>query len=276
MSTSPHQLFLLADHIKLSLLERQRAQSLKLPGNNTNDGPLTRSLESLRAGIETLTSNAEEQESTGGERGILIKRRNSVSDLHTQLDKLRKQYEDLNAQFNGHTSTTATTTPNDSSLAPDFAAATSTPQRNKSVRFDKPYRDSSPEDANRGKLFTSSSASQQAYTDDEPAVPDQTELSNQQIHAYHKQVLSDQDAQLDQLSSSIGRQRMLGIQMGDEMDDQNALLDDVERGVDRFQGNLDRARGRLGKVARKAKDNWSWVTIGVLILILVLLLVILN
>ena len=67
MSTSPHQLFLLADHIKLSLLERQRAQSLKLPGNSTNDGPLTRSLESLRAGIETLTSNAEEQESSGEE-----------------------------------------------------------------------------------------------------------------------------------------------------------------------------------------------------------------
>lgn len=89
-------------------------------------------------------------------------------------------------------------------------------------------------------------------------------------------MLNDQDAQLDALSSSIGRQRMLGIQMGDEMDDQNAMLDDVERGVDRFQGNLDRARGRLGKVARKAKDNWSWVTIGVLILILVLLLVILN
>lgn len=69
---------------------------------------------------------------------------------------------------------------------------------------------------------------------------------------------------------------MLGIQMGDEMDDQNAMLDDVERGTDRFQNNLDRARGRLGNVARKAKDNWSWVTIAVLIIILVLLLVILK
>lgn len=206
---------------------------------------------------------------------MLTEARTSVSGLHTQLDKLRKQYEDLNAQFNGHTTTTSTTTPNDKSLAPDFAAAKSTPTRNKSVRFDQPYRDASPEDANRGKLFTSSS-SQQPYTDDEPAVPDQTDMSNQQIHEYHKQVLSDQDAQLDQLSSSIGRQRMLGIQMGDEMDDQNGMLDDLESGVDRFQGNLDRARGRLGKVARKAKDNWSWVTIGVLILVLVLLLVILK
>jgi syntaxin 8 len=67
MSTSPHQLFLLADHIKLSLLERQRAQSLKLPSNNKTDGPIARSLESLRAGLETLTAQAEEQESADGE-----------------------------------------------------------------------------------------------------------------------------------------------------------------------------------------------------------------
>jgi len=206
---------------------------------------------------------------------------NSTSDLHTQLPKLLKQYQELSAQFNGHTTTTSTTTPNSASLASDFAAAKTTPSRNKSVRFDKPYRDASPDDTtSRNALFGNSGSAtaasqQQPYTDDE-TTPDQSQLSNEQIHTYHKQVLSDQDAQLDALSSSIGRQRMLGIQMGDEMDDQNAMLDDVEQGVDRFQGNLDRARGRLGKVARKAKDNWSWVTIGVLILILVLLLIILN
>jgi syntaxin 8 len=59
MSTSPHQLFLLADHIKLSLLERQRAVSLNLASNN--DGPITRSLESLRAGLETLSAQVEEE-----------------------------------------------------------------------------------------------------------------------------------------------------------------------------------------------------------------------
>jgi syntaxin 8 len=75
MSTSPHQLFLLADHIKLSLLERQRAQSLKLPSNNKTDGPITRSLESLRAGLESLTAQAEEQESISGECVFLVSSR---------------------------------------------------------------------------------------------------------------------------------------------------------------------------------------------------------
>lgn len=84
-------------------------------------------------------------------------------------------------------------------------------------------------------------------------------------------MLRDQDAQLDVLGASIGRQRVLGIQMGSELDEQNEMLMDVEAGVDRHQGTLDRARDRLGKVARKAKDNWSWVTIAILVLILVLL-----
>lgn len=51
--SNPNQLFLLADHVKLSLLERQRAQSLNLD-NDTQDGHLSRSLEQFRDGLEAL------------------------------------------------------------------------------------------------------------------------------------------------------------------------------------------------------------------------------
>lgn len=71
MSTSPHQLFLLADHVKLSLLERQRALTLNIQGSQ-QDGPITRSLETLRQGIEALQSQAEEQESVGAEFVFLL------------------------------------------------------------------------------------------------------------------------------------------------------------------------------------------------------------
>lgn len=54
-TTNPPQLFLLADHIKLSLLERQRAISLNLP-SNAQDGQISRSLDQLRSGIESLES----------------------------------------------------------------------------------------------------------------------------------------------------------------------------------------------------------------------------
>lgn len=58
-ATNPPQLFLLADHIKLSLLERQRAISLNL-SPNSQDSQISRSLEQLRAGIETLESQVQD------------------------------------------------------------------------------------------------------------------------------------------------------------------------------------------------------------------------
>lgn len=50
---SANQLYLLADHIKLSLLERQRAISLNLEPNS-QDGHISRLLDSFREGIEAL------------------------------------------------------------------------------------------------------------------------------------------------------------------------------------------------------------------------------
>lgn len=57
------QLFLLSDHVKLSLLERQRALSLNLEPN-AQDGQISRSLDQLRAGIESLRSTAGDTDRT--------------------------------------------------------------------------------------------------------------------------------------------------------------------------------------------------------------------
>ena len=265
-SQSPHQLFLLADHLKLSLLERQRAISLNLEPHR-QDGHISRSLSTLQEGIEDLES---QQLDLG-----------QAEDSSSDLARLRRQYEELYTQFHGAAPhpTQELHRPNDPSLADDFAAAQSRPaqaRRNKSVRFrDNPDNRTPAEDpieaANRAALFSD----QERYRD-EPEGPDQSGLDNQQIHAYHKQVIQDQDEQLDSLGQSIGRQRVLGIQMGNELEEQNELLSDVESGVDRHTTTLDRARKRLGHVARKSKDNWSWVTIGILIVILVLLIAVLK
>ena len=49
-----NQYFLLADHIKLSLLERQRAISLNLEPTS-QDGHISRSLDSLKEGLDNVT-----------------------------------------------------------------------------------------------------------------------------------------------------------------------------------------------------------------------------
>ncbi|KAF2094454.1 hypothetical protein NA57DRAFT_68552 [Rhizodiscina lignyota] len=262
MSTpNPSQLFLLADHIKLSLLERQRAISLNLEPS-AHDGQISRSLDSLHTGVQALESQLSRSED---------------ATLRDQYERIKSQFDDLSSQFNAPTITTTTpsqqptsptlTTPNDPSLASDFSAARSkrSPAPNKSVRFtDDPT--GTPADPSAAGLFP--------YRDEPDGAPDQSELSNQQIHEYHSGVLREQDEQLDRLGESIGRQRDLSIQIGDELDDHAMMLDEVDERVDRHQGQLDRARSRLGRVARKAKDNWSMTTIIVLIVILVLLIVI--
>jgi syntaxin 8 len=255
-TTSPSQLFLLADHLKLSLLERQRAISLNIEAGK-QDTQIARSLTSFQEGLEYL----ETQQQDLGE----------AEDPDSDVAKLRTQYNGLYAQFHGQAPPTPELRrPNDPRLSEDFEAAQGKhPQarRSKSVRFrDNPNEEEDPaEMANRAALFSE----QQRYTD-EPAAPDQSELSNQHIHEYHKQVLRDQDEQLDTLGLSIGRQRVLGQHIGEELDIQNELLTDVENGVDRHQSTLDRARKRLGNVAR------SWITIAILICVLLLLIIVLK
>ena len=262
MSTSLHQLFLLADHLKLSLLERQRAVALKLEPNK-QDAQISRSLANLLEGIE-------QHEGQQADLG-------AAEDETSDLSRLRTQYADLYAQLHGdQPPPREVSQPNNPALAADFAAAQSRPsparRNSKNVRFrDNPGEDDSADQANRAALF-----SEQDRYRDEPEGAQQSEMDNQQIHQYHKQVLREQDEQLDTLGASIGRQRVLGIQMGNELDEQVEMLDDVERGVDRHSTTLEGARRRLGQVARKSKDNWSWVTIGILIAILLLLIIVLK
>ncbi|PGH34229.1 syntaxin 8 [[Emmonsia] crescens] len=272
--SNPSQLFLLADHIKLSLLERQRAISLKLEPNS-QDGEISRSLESLREGIESLDMQIarleENDDPTSGE-------------LKDQKINLKQQLDALTSQFYGNSNSSSDTTlktPNDSSLADDFARASSTsttlkhptPQHpiSKSVRFtDTLTATAEEEDPNRRALL-------HPYRDSpSPPAFNHSTLSNPDIHAHHTQIMQEQDDELDRLGESIGRQHELSIQIGDELEGHIALLDDVDGHVDRHASRLESAKKRLGKFRRNAGESRSLMTIIGLIIVLVILIVILK
>ncbi|KAH7320306.1 target snare coiled-coil domain-containing protein [Stachybotrys elegans] len=266
MSNNPNQLFLLADHVKLSLLERQRAQSLNLD-SDTQDGHISRSLDQFRDGLVNLRQERDRLEQAGDE--------SAASAISESLPSLQKQFDDLTAQFHGFSnpSTRDTLThPNSEELTEDFAHASTTSatsaRKSKTVRFSDtppspsqelfgPYRDDPANDT-------------AGYADEAAG------MSNQQLHQYHNQILQQQDEQLDRLGESIGRQRELSMQIGDELDDHVAMLDEVDGYVDRHQSRLDRASKMLGKVARGASENKSMTIIIILIIILVLLIAILK
>lgn len=205
----------------------------------------------------------------------------AASAIADALPALQKQLDDLTSQFHGFSnpSTTATLTqPNSEELADDFAHAATSPsassaaaaRKSKTVRFsDTPP---SPSDELFGPY-----RDDPAVANDSAGYRDQAaNMSNQQLHEYHAQILENQDDQLDRLGESIGRQRELSMQIGDELDSHVAMLDDVESATDRQQSRLDRASKALGKVARGAGENKQMTAIVVLIIILVLLIAILK
>ncbi len=65
--SNPNSLFLLADHIKLSLLERQRAQALNLK-SDSQDGHISRSLDQFREQLEALDKERTRLEEAGDEK----------------------------------------------------------------------------------------------------------------------------------------------------------------------------------------------------------------
>ncbi|KAK4186055.1 hypothetical protein QBC35DRAFT_388180 [Podospora australis] len=269
--TNPNALLLLADHIKLSLLERQRAKTLNLT-SDTQDGHISRSLDQFREGLESLEKEHQRLEEAGDE----IK----ASNLLTTLESLRKQQKDLTAQFHGFPSPSTTSTlthPNDPSLAEDFAHAQSAPPK-KAVRFSSPTIDLESQQS-RSALFP---YRDDPVDDDSAGYQDRIAadgMTNTQIHAYHRQILEEQDAQLDALGESISRQRELSMQIGDELDEQVIMLDESERAADRHAGALNRARRQVGRIARGAAESGEGRQMGIIVLlivILVLLIVILK
>ncbi|KAL9103140.1 MAG: hypothetical protein Q9163_001784 [Psora crenata] len=276
---NPSQLYLLADHIKLSLLERQRALSLNLEPNS-QDGHISKSLDQMREGIEAIEREYQQSEEVG---------ELSVFFSHTQPSLLTYPPENnpptFETQHNNSAPNTIASPPNSAASARPIPRRDTRPQvpssssfrraanntssgLSKSVRFhDRPTPD--PEDeANRAALFP--------YRDEPEGPSDQSQLDNQQIHAYHKDILRQQDDQLDRLGESIGRQRDLSIQIGDELDDHVQMLDEVEGHMDRHQSRLDGARNQLGNVARRARDNKQLTIILILVVILILLIIILK
>lgn len=217
--------------------------------------------------------------------------------MKEQADALRSQYQDLSSQFYGNSdddskkangnddtspnpSDNALKSPNNPALSEDFARASTTPSNlkqpspqhpvSKSVRFTDTLASSAEdEDPNRAALL-------QPYRDSPSPGIDHSSFSNQQIHDYHSHVMREQDDHLDRLGESIGRQHQLSIQIGDELEGQVALLDEVDGHVDRHTSRLDRAKRSLGKFSRSAGQRQGIMTIIGLIICLVILIVILK
>ncbi|KAJ4306814.1 hypothetical protein N0V88_000185 [Collariella sp. IMI 366227] len=226
--SNPSALLLLADDIKLVLLEQKRAKRLNLRQDSqaSQNEHILQSLDKLKEGLEALEKEQKRHQADGND--------SKASALQSTLATLQKQYIDLTSQFENNTTAT-----------PPTLTHTQPPQPKKSVRFSSPSTDLESQTL-RQNLFPYRDTPTE--DDDSAGYRDHiasTSLTNTQIHDYHRRVLDDQDAQLDALGESIGRQRELSMQIGDELESHVLMLDESDRAVERQAGALTRARRQV-------------------------------
>ncbi|GFR79840.1 syntaxin-6-like [Elysia marginata] len=93
-----------------------------------------------------------------------------------------------------------------------------------------------------------------------------------------KLLIRSQDEQLDMIGSSVGVLKNMSQQIGNELEDQNLLLDDFHHEMDSTESKMDITMKKMAKVMHMSNDRRQWcaiVVLLVLLLIIILLFVIL-
>ena len=76
---------------------------------------------------------------------------------------------------------------------------------------------------------------------------------------------------LDALSDILARQKTIGLTIGNEVDTQNEMLDDIQEGVETVRGRVVRETRNVERVDRKDKTWFLWL---IMILLFVAIIVI--
>ncbi|KAG2182025.1 hypothetical protein INT43_006951 [Umbelopsis isabellina] len=189
--------------------------------------------------------------------------------IQKNLTKMKENLQTLEAQLNKVEQTGASQLTNTSSNVQDDETKLIELQ----IKVDKLealLADKSDEDARQILLGKASSRANQnkmvRFSDDTEVNPQ--ELENGQILQLQTRMMDDQDRNLDMLSEAVGRQRELGLLIGDELEQHVQLIEETDEMVDRTDTRLRHAQKRLNYVGRRVKDNKSiCIVIGLIIIL---------
>ena len=102
------------------------------------------------------------------------------------------------------------------------------------------------------------------------------DLTHEGFQQRQQQIIAEQDSGLDALSSIIQRQKLMGRAIGEEIDYQNDLIDDITEGVDRTKDKLIRTETHVKKVNKKSGSCALLVTVVLLFVVIIALVAIPN
>jgi syntaxin 8 len=103
-----------------------------------------------------------------------------------------------------------------------------------------------------------------------PEAEDWDSYTVPQLRAQQTAAIEEQDRGLEALSQVISRQKLIATVIGDEVDYQNDLIEDITDHVDRTRDRLVGETGRVRTI--EAKDNTCgyWIVIVLLLLAIVI------
>lgn len=99
-------------------------------------------------------------------------------------------------------------------------------------------------------------------------------LTSSQIYNQNDLLMEYQDRRLEEIGSSVGRQRAMGESINSELSLHNNLLEDIEAQVDSSQGRLDRLTNSVNTFNRKSRECGTCSIILGLVLLLFIFIII--
>ena len=207
----------------------------------------TSNLDAALKGLSEASKNDE-----GGmmiARGELLRRQDLLASLRDEKDALLKlvnsgrQEQELLKQTPRRSQTTKVTSEKQEQQQENYNYGFPSQQQQQQ----QPGRRTAPKRSatiGPGRAFGAAAAAQQRAKETEVT----RGLDNDGLLNYQKQVMDDQDQQVEQFSALLARQKQLGFAIGDELETQNEILDELDAGVDRTGLKLKFASKKLATI----------------------------
>lgn len=90
-----------------------------------------------------------------------------------------------------------------------------------------------------------------------------------EIKHQQQQIIEAQDAGLDALAAVISRQKQMGQDIGNELEEQNEIIDDLTQLVDKTDGRIKNETHRVKLLETKSASCGMWVVIILLLIAIV-------
>ncbi|PUU74012.1 Phox homologous domain-containing protein [Tuber borchii] len=109
--------------------------------------------------------------------------------------------------------------------------------------------------ADKNALFTGASASKSTFTGGRilgaplPETERTRELDNQGVLQLNDQYMQEQDRAVEGMLKNVGRMKEIGVAIGEEIDLQNKMLEDLDRDVDKVGKKMKIAKKRVNKIS---------------------------